>query len=99
MISALDVPACPACGSREVHPVQTGERVDCDVFAHTTRLKTFFACRGCGRDQTDAWAPLQNRLEPIEPGTLNTVIGPPDLLEDPPDPLDLGIGATIKATT
>ncbi len=93
MISATDVPACPACGSREVHPVKT--RVDDDVFAHTTKLKTLFACRGCGRDNTAAWESIQPAPAAVP------VIGPPDQvttwpLPDPPDPLGLGIGAELK---
>jgi len=97
MISATDVPACPACGSREVHPVQGRDD------------RTLYACRQCGRDNTDAWRNIQPPRNP------KAVIGPPDQDHpDPvidfarklsreragvPDPLDLGIGATIKATT
>ena len=99
MISATDVPACPACGSREVHPVKT--RVDDDTFAHTTVLKTLFACRGCGRDNTAAWESIQPAPEAVP------VIGPPDgeTIFDAamrlgsagePDPLTLGIGAELK---
>lgn len=47
MISSSDVPACSACGSREVHPVTD---------AAGARL---YACRNCGRDVTDAWEAVQ----------------------------------------
>lgn len=52
MISSSDVPACPACGSREVHPVRQ------------TDGATLYACRQCGRDVTDAWAAIQPAPEP-----------------------------------
>jgi len=52
MISSSDVPACPACGSREVHPVTQADG------------PTLYACRRCGRDQTDAWASIQPKPEP-----------------------------------
>ncbi len=77
MISATDVPACPACGSREVHPVRQA------------RGPTLYACRGCGRDQTEAWLPLQAEDKPAPA----PVIGPP---ADPADPHPLGIGATLR---
>ncbi len=79
MISSSDLPACPACGSREVHPVKGRDD------------RTLYACRQCGRDNTDAWRNVQPPRNP------KAVIGPPD--PDHPDPGDLGIGATIKATT
>ena len=47
MISSSDVPACPACGSREVHPVNQADG------------PTLYACRQCGRDQTEAWEAIQ----------------------------------------
>ena len=97
MISATDVPACPACGSREVHPVKT--RVDDDTFAHTTRLKTLFACRGCGRDNTDAWAAVQPAPEAV-PVIGESIYDAAMRLgrerADVPDPLGLGIGAELK---
>jgi DNA-directed RNA polymerase subunit RPC12/RpoP len=52
MISAHDVPACPACGSREVHPVQGRDD------------RTLYACRQCGRDNTDAWRNVQPPKDP-----------------------------------
>ncbi len=69
MISSSDVPACPACGSREVHPVT--KRAEDPVFAHTTSLQTFYACRQCGRDVTAAWEAIQP-APPVVP-----VIGSP----------------------
>lgn len=94
MLSSSDVPACPACGSREVHPVT--KRAEDPVFAHTTSLQTFYACRQCGRDVTEAWKAIQP-APPAEP-----VIGPPDVpCETPhkslePDPLTLGICAEMN---
>ena len=81
MISATDVPACPACGSREVHPVQGRDE------------RTLYACRQCGRDNTDAWRDVQ------PPRTPKPVIGAPEEeleLADPPDPFVLGIGAELE---
>ena len=91
MISATDVPACPACGSREVHPVRGRDD------------QTLYACRQCGRDNTDAWRDVQ------PPRTPKPVIGAPDdetIAEAAmrlgreraglPDPLALGIGAELK---
>ncbi len=82
MISATDVPACPACGSREVHPVRGRDD------------RTLYACRQCGRDNTDAWRDIQ------PPRTPKPIIGAPEEkleLADPPDPLTLGIGAELRA--
>ena len=79
MISSADVPACSACGSREVHPVRQ------------LNGPTLFACRGCGRDQTDAWAPLQAEQKP-EP---RPILGDPDPVEPPHR---LGIGATVPSS-
>lgn len=70
MISSSDLPACPACGSREVHPVK--KRADDPTFAHTTSLQTFYACRQCGRDVTAAWEAVQPKPEE------KPVIGRPD---------------------
>ena len=65
--SALSLPACSACGSREVHvvhrpPLPEKKIAQEALFPYPLGrqpLHTFFACRGCGRDVTDAWAPLQ----------------------------------------
>jgi DNA-directed RNA polymerase subunit RPC12/RpoP len=61
MISATDVPACPACGSREVHPVRGRDD------------RTLYACRQCGRDNSDAWRDVQPPRDP------KPVIGAPDI--------------------
>jgi len=53
MISTSDLPACPACGSREVHVVSDPPR-------------TFYACRQCGRDQTAAWDAVQPKPYPMK---------------------------------
>jgi len=83
MISSADVPSCPACGAREVHPVKV------------LGSPTLYACRGCGRDQTDAWTPLQEEKKP-EP---KPVIGRPP--EDPETireaAMRLGIAATVRS--
>ncbi len=46
MMSSSDLPACPACGSREVRRV-------------TDPPQTFFKCAQCGRDRTAAWEAIQ----------------------------------------
>ena len=46
MMSSSDLPACPACGSREVRLVQDPP-------------DTFFNCAKCGRDRTEAWEAIQ----------------------------------------
>lgn len=56
-----DLPACPACGCRNVHVIQ---RMPGDVPKDRPGFRgvnTFFACRQCGRDQTAAWTPIQPR--------------------------------------
>jgi len=47
MMSPSDLPACPADGSREVHVVRHPDG------------RIFYACRRCGRDQTEAWRLIQ----------------------------------------
>ncbi len=100
MISASDVPACPACGSREVHPITKPKPKSIieglvEAIAgdpdEPVEFDTFYACRQCGRDVTDAWVDIQPAPEPAP------VIGPPD-----PEPTEsiavqahrLGIAAT-----
>lgn len=85
MISASDVPACPACGSREVHPVVQADG------------PTLYACRQCGRDQTQAWEAVQpgDRPEP-EPVIADTFVPPPDQETIRDACLRLGVGATVK---
>lgn len=92
MISATDVPACPACGSREVHPVTQADG------------SALYACRGCGRDQTDAWKAVQPAPEPKpligSPGHENEdidEIGQSNQLAA--DPFPLGVGATIRSSS
>lgn len=84
MFSSADLPACPACGSREVHGVRGQDD------------RTLYACRQCGRDQTEAWKAVQPHKAP-EPAP---VIGPqtPQKRARPPNPCRLGIGAgrTLK---
>ena len=53
MMSSADLPACPACGSREVHAIRDEDR-------------TLYACRQCGRDRTEAWAAIQPRPHPVK---------------------------------
>ncbi len=86
MISATDVPACPACGSREVHPVRGRDD------------RTLYACRQCGRDNTDAWRDVQPPRDP------KPVIGAPEEEFVPPAApetiqeaaMKLGICAELK---
>ena len=112
MLSSSDLPACPACGSREVKPVhelkpreELGETlVDAlvaeDPVEHFRQkaTRTFYACAGCGRDRTEAWAEIQPPAPVIlgvdlaEPGSDRTV----EVAKDPPDPNGLGIAATVK---
>lgn len=96
MISASDVPACPACGSREVHPVQGRDR------------ETLFACRQCGRDNSEAWRDVQPAppVKPVigSPGHENEdidEIGQSDQLAQDPETIAeaamrLGICAELK---
>ena len=46
MMSSSDLPACPACGSREVRRV-------------TDPPETWFKCAQCGRNRTAAWEAIQ----------------------------------------
>jgi DNA-directed RNA polymerase subunit RPC12/RpoP len=85
MISSADVPACPACGSREVHPVQGRDD------------RTLYACRQCGRDNSEAWRNIQPPREP------KPVIGAPEPFIPTPDKetihaaaMRLGICAELK---
>lgn len=57
MISASDVPACPACGSRAVHCV------------YNPPGPKLYACIKCGRDNTAAWEAVQPERRP-EPKPL-----------------------------
>ncbi len=77
MMSSADLPACPACGSREVHGVRGPDD------------RVLYACRQCGRDQTQAWESVQPRKRP-EP---IPAIGPK---AEEPDPHPLGVGATVR---
>jgi len=85
MFSSADLPSCPACGSREVHGVRGSDD------------RTVYACRQCGRDQTDAWESVQPHKKP-EP---KPVIGRPP--EDPETiretAMRLGIAATIRRSS
>ena len=92
MISSSDVPACPACGSREVHPVT--KRADDPVLAHTTSLQTFYACRQCGRDVTQAWEAIQPEKKPEPAPVLGAP--PPDKETIHEAAMKLGICAELK---
>jgi 5-methylcytosine-specific restriction endonuclease McrA len=100
MISASDVPACSACGCREVHPVTKTTRspflnpLTRQVEETGEFLETFYSCRQCGRDVTDAWKDIQPAPEP------KPVIGSPDPEPaEPPDAHALGIAATNGSST
>ena len=110
MISSSDLPACPACGCRDVHPITKPKpktiiegladmiAADPDV---PVEFDTFYACRQCGRDVTDAWRTVQP--EKIPEAKISGV----DLAGDEPDqtevidvePHALGIGATNGSST
>ncbi len=104
MISSSDVPACPACGCRDVHPI-TKMRPLAELAAIPDIMKpgvkaveVFYACRQCGRDVTDAWVDIQPAPEPA------SVIGPPDPDPVPPESIAdiaarLGIAATNGSST
>jgi len=90
MMSSSDLPACPACGSREVRTVQDPPR-------------TFYACAQCGRDRTEAWEAIQPPPAPEKtPKTkafrqaqaFNQEAKERHMEED----LALGIGATLGAS-
>ena len=102
MISASDVPACPACACRDVHPITKmrplAELAEIpDIMKPGVRaVALFYACRQCGRDVTDAWVDVQPAPTPAP------VIGPPD--PEPPETIAaeahrLGIAATTRSST
>ena len=106
MISATDVPACPACGSREVHPVQKMSRrlPTEELLGEDPPLEMFYACRGCGRDQTDAWQEVQPKpkMKPLTPGAAAAHfdrVNAPDKETIREAAMRLGVGATIKVET
>ena len=69
MLSSSDLPACSACGSREVQTVHKyAEFPEVNEISHEIEekkiLQTFYACAGCGRDVTDAWTEIQPPAAP-----------------------------------
>lgn len=56
------LPVCSACGSRAVliihRPASDFRNLKPSIRGP---ICTFFACQGCGRDLTSAWAPIQPR--------------------------------------
>ncbi len=83
MLSASDLPACPACGSHAVHCI------------HNPPGPRLYACKQCGRDQTAAWEAVQPERKP-EPGP---VIGVPRETKPlvVPCAIRLGICAELKS--
>lgn len=81
MLSASDLPACPACGSHAVHCI------------HNPPGPKFYACKQCGRDQTAAWTAVQPERRP-EPKPL---IGDVSKRGSVPCAIRLGICAELKA--
>ena len=84
-MSSSDLPACPACGSREVRKVQDPP-------------DTFYFCAQCGRDQTAAWEVIQPPPAPEKaltnlPEAFDQEARERHFEED----LALGIGATLGA--
>jgi hypothetical protein len=111
MISSSDLPACAACGCRDVHPITKPKPKTiieglADAIAADPNIPvefdTFYACRQCGRDVTDAWSEVQPEKIPKP----KSIIGV-DLAGDEPDrtevtvvePHALGIGATNGSKT
>ncbi len=57
MMKTSDLPACPACGSREVRAVHRPKE-------HDKPAATFYACAQCGKDRTQAWEDIQPPKSP-----------------------------------
>lgn len=115
MLSSSDLPACSACGSREVKAVhelkpreELGEVLvdalvaeDPPEHFRQKATRTFYACAGCGRDVTDAWAALQpEKLTDEEIGdtieALHKAVVVDKVLDEDEEPHTLGIGATVN---
>lgn len=99
MLSSSDLPSCPACGSREVHTIQSlRPQSELDAVPPIEEqlensIRTFYSCRHCGRDRTDAMEAVPNEGRPgPEP-----IIGPPGSRDkSSPDAHNLGIAAQLK---
>lgn len=99
MISSSDVPACPACGCREVHAIPIfSTRIRRpfppieEQLKHSTRT-IFYSCKQCGGDRTSDWADVREEEKP-EP---KKIIGPPGSREKiSADAHNLGIAAQLK---
>lgn len=107
MLSSSDLPACSACGSREVKTVHRTpersviEKLADDIEAGETKLQTFYACAGCGRDVTDAWVAIQPaKLTDEEIGgtieALHQVVVVDKVLDEDEEAHSLGIAATVN---
>lgn len=64
-------------------------------------LEMFYACRGCGRDQTDAWRDIQPKpkMKPLTPAAAAAHfdrVNAPDKETIREAAMRLGVGATIK---
>lgn len=86
MFSSADLPACPACGCREVHGVRGQDG------------RTLYACRQCGRDQTEAWEAVQPKKRPKPKPVVNRP-PPPDKETIFEAAMRLGICAELKGKT
>jgi len=99
MISSSDLPSCPACGCREVHAIRSlRPQSELDKIPPIEEqlkntLRTFYACKNCGADRTDAYETVQLEERP-EP---KKIIGPPGSRDKVSlDAHNLGIAATLK---
>ena len=89
MLSASDLPACPACGTREARAVQHLAHED------DSDLTTLYACAGCGRDVTENWRAVQPEKKPKPRPLVGPNLAPP--IEIPVlEPHSLGVAATLK---
>jgi DNA-directed RNA polymerase subunit RPC12/RpoP len=85
MMSSSDLPACPACGSREVRAVHRPAEAE-------KPAATFYACAQCGRDRTEAWEEVQPPPAP-EKGKVPPKPAKKTIAQEC---YELGIAATVK---
>lgn len=105
MFDSSDLDPCPACGGREFHAIRSlrpqSELAEVPPIEEQLQntLRTFYACKNCGRDRTDAVEAVPNEGRPgPEP-----IIGPPGSREKISDKMTiaeethaLGIAAQLK---
>ena len=103
MFSSSDLEPCPACGGSEFHAIRShrpqSELAEVPPIEEQLQntLRTFYACKNCGRDRTDAVEAVPNEGRPgPEP-----IIGPPGSREKnfptiAEEAHTLGIAAQLK---